>query len=148
MNDDLQAAAKRHPELTVVDWNVYSRSHPSWFQADGLHLRRTGAEAMSTLIHKTLVGAGVATAPAHITTTQLPVAHRDEAYRARLTATGGVAPYRWSLLERAPTGIHLAPNGAVTGRPSAKPGRYTFNVGVRDAFGSISTRRLTLRILA
>jgi hypothetical protein len=148
MNEDIEQAAAHHPQVSVIDWNLYSRSHPGWFQDDGIHPLNAGAVAMATLIHKTLVGAGVATAPAHITTTQLPVAHRDAAYRARLTATGGVAPYRWSLLERAPTGIHLAPNGAVTGRPSAKPGRYTFNVGVRDAFGSISTRRLTLRILA
>ena len=34
------------------------------------------------------------------------------------------------------------------GTPRAKPGRYTFNVRVRDSIGSLSTRRLTLRIVA
>jgi hypothetical protein len=148
MNEDIEQAAAHHPQVTVVDWNVYSRSHPDWFQTDGLHLLGPGAEAMATLIHKALLTAGVAAKPARITTTTLPVAHRGKAYRAKLAAAAGVKPYRWSLLERAPTGIHLAPNGAVTGRPSAKPGRYTFNVEVRDAFGSMSTRRLTLRIVA
>ena len=28
MNDVIRAAATRHPEMTVVDWNLYSRSHP------------------------------------------------------------------------------------------------------------------------
>ena len=28
--------------LTVIDWNVYSRSHPEWFQDDGLHLLAGG----------------------------------------------------------------------------------------------------------
>ena len=148
MNDDIEQVAARHPQVSVIDWNLYSRSHPNWFQDDGLHLLNRGAAAMATLIHKALVSAGVASAPARITTKQLPVAHRGEAYRARLTAVAGVAPYRWALLERAPAGIHLAPNGMVTGRPGAKAGRYAFSVDVRDAFGSITTRRLTLRIVA
>ena len=38
MNDDIAQAAARHPQVSVVDWNVYSRSHPDWFQTDGLHL--------------------------------------------------------------------------------------------------------------
>ena len=148
MNDDIAQAAAKHPQVTVVDWNVYSRSHPDWFQTDGLHLLGPGAEAMATLIHKALLAAGVAAKPARITTTTLPVAHRGKAYRAKLSAIAGAAPYRWSLLERAPLGIHLEANGVVTGTPRAKPGRYTFNVRVRDAMGSLSTRRLTLRILA
>jgi len=60
MNDDIEAAAKQHPELTVVDWNVYSRSHPDWFQDDGLHLLHSGADAMATLIHQTLLDDQVA----------------------------------------------------------------------------------------
>ena len=148
MNADIAQAASQHPRVSVIDWNVYSRSHPDWFQDDGIHPLNAGAVAMASLIHKTLVSAGVATPPAHITTIELPVVHRDTAYRTRLTAVSGVRPYRWSLLERAPAGLHLAPDGTVTGRPSAKAGRYTFNVEVRDAFGSMSTRRLTLRIVA
>jgi putative Ig domain-containing protein len=148
MNDDIVQAAAKHPQVTVIEWNVYSRSHPDWFQTDGLHLLNQGAVAMATLIHTSLVGAGVAVKPARILTGALPVAHRGKAYRAKLAAAAGAAPYRWSLLERAPLGIHLAPNGAVTGTPRARPGRYTFDVRVRDATGSLSTRRLTLRIVA
>jgi hypothetical protein len=148
MNDDLQAAAKRHPELSIVDWNVYSRSHPAWFQDDGLHLLNAGAEAMATLIHKTLVGDGVALPPPRVTTRALPQAHRGKAYRARLAAAGGIGPYRWSLQERAPAGVHLEANGVVQGTPRARVGRYTFDVRVRDAAGSMATRRLTLRIAA
>ena len=148
MNADIQDAAARHPQVSVIDWNVYARSHPDWFQDDGLHLLPHGADAMAGLIHKTLVAAGVATPPARVTTRQLPVAHRGTGYRARLVAVAGVPPYRWSLLERAPEGIHLAPNGSVRGAPRAKAGRYTFDVQVRDAFGSLTVRRLTLRIVA
>lgn len=146
MNADLQAAAQSHPDLTLVDWNVYSRSHPDWFQSDGIHLGYKGAVAMATLVHKALVTAGVAYAPPRVTTRVLPRAQRGKPYRARLVATSGDAPYSWSLLERAPLGVHLESSGIVDGTPRAKPGRYTFNVRVKDAAGSLATRRLTLRI--
>ncbi len=148
MNDDIQAAAQQHPELSVIDWNVYSRSHPDWFQDDGLHLLAPGAEAMATLVHKTLVDAGIATPPVRVLTSALPLAHRGKPYRAKLSASSGVGPYRWTLLERAPAGIHLEAGGAVVGTPRARVGRYTFNVRVRDAAGSMATQRLTLRIAA
>jgi hypothetical protein len=146
MNDDIVAAAQHHPELSVIDWNVYSRSHPDWFQTDGLHLLYPGAIAMATLIHKTLAADGVAAPPPHVTTTTLPLAHEGHAYRARLVAASGIAPYHWSLLERAPTGIHLEANGSIIGTPRGQAGRYAFNVRVKDAAGSTATRRLTLRI--
>jgi hypothetical protein len=148
MNDDIAQAAARHPQMTVVDWNVYSRSHPDWFQGDGLHLLGPGAEGMATLIHKALLAAGVAPPPPRIVTTVLPVAHRGKTYRARLAAVAGIGPYRWSLLERAPTGIHLLQNGTVAGTPRARAGRYVFNVRARDTLGTMTTRRLTLRIVA
>jgi len=146
MNGDIQAAAQQHPELTVLDWNVYSRSHPDWFQSDGLHLKNAGAIQMAEFIHRGLLQAGVATAPPRVVTRALPLAHRGRAYAARLAARAGVGRYTWSLLERAPAGIHLSPAGAVFGTPEAKPGRYTFDVQVRDAAGSLATGRLTLRI--
>jgi hypothetical protein len=146
MNDDIEAAAKQHPELTVVDWNVYSRSHPDWFQDDGLHLLQPGADAMATLIHQTLLDDQVALKPAQITTTALLAAHHGKPYAAKLRATLGLAPYHWSLLERAPQGLHLEADGRIIGKPLAKPGVYVLNVRVKDSADSFDVRRLTLRI--
>jgi len=149
MNQDIEDAAAAHPDLmSVIDWNVYSRSHPDWFQSDGLHLLGSGSEAMATLIHKTLLSDGVAAAPVRVTTSALPVGQRGHPYSTRLRADAGVVPYRWSLLERAPAGIHLEANGLVTGKPRAKPGRYAFDVRVRDSSGYSATRKLTLRVRA
>jgi hypothetical protein len=147
MNDNIEAAAKQHPELSVIDWNVYSRSHLDWFQGDGIHLVLDGANAMATLIHKTLVEDAVALKPAQIATSALPAARRGKPYAARLRATLGLAPYRWSLLARAPQGLHLEPDGAIVGRPRAKPGVYVLNVRVQDSADSFDVRRLTLRIM-
>jgi hypothetical protein len=146
MNAALEAAVGSHPQLTIVDWNVYSRSHPDWFQSDGIHLSGAGAGAMATLIHKTLVTAGIAAPDVRVKTARLPVARRGAAYSARLVGAAGIAPYRWSLLERAPTGIHLQANGLVEGRPRAGAGAYTFDVRITDSTGTSSTRRLTLHV--
>lgn len=146
MNDDIFAAAKAHPELTVIDWNLYSRSHPDWFQPDGLHLLQPGADAMATLIHKVLLADGVALKPVQVDTVSLPPARRGKPYGARLQASEGLSPYRWSLLARAPKGLHLEADGRIIGKPLAKPGRYAFNVRVKDSAASTAVRRLTLRI--
>jgi hypothetical protein len=146
MNDNIEAAAKTHPELSVIDWNVYSRSHPDWFQDDGLHLLQPGADAMATLIHKTLLDDGVALKPVHVATTALPAARRGRPYTTRLKAGDGLSPYRWSLLARAPKGLHLEADGRIIGKPLAKPGTYVLNVRVKDSAGSFDVRRLTLRI--
>jgi sirohydrochlorin ferrochelatase len=148
MNDDIEAAAAAHPELEVIDWNLYSRSHPDWFQVDGLHLLAPGSEAMATLIHKTLVDDAIAAAPVRVMTTMLPEGKRGRPYATTLRAAAGVTPYRWSLLERAPAGIHLEANGLVVGKPRVRPGRYAFDVRVRDSSGYAATRHLTLRVRA
>jgi hypothetical protein len=146
MNDDIVAAAQRHPQMRVIDWNLYSRSHPDWFQADGLHLLAPGSEAMATLIHRSLLDAGIAAKPVQLVTKSLPVAHLGKRYSARLRAAAGDAPYRWSLLARAPHGIHLEASGAIIGKPLVKPGPYVLNVRVQDSDGSFDTRRITLRV--
>ena len=146
MNDDLEAAAKAHPELSLIDWNVYSRSHPDWFQADGIHLVGDGADAMATLIHTRLLADGIAAKPVEVKTAALPRAHLHRGYAARLAATSGIAPYRWSLLARAPKGFHLEADGRIIGRPLVRAGAYALTVRVKDAAGSMATRRLVLRV--
>ena len=101
---------------------------------------------MATLIHQTLLDDEVALKPAQITTSALSDARRGKPYAAKLRATFGLAPYHWSLLARAPKGLHLEADGRIIGKPLAKPGTYVLNVRVKDSAGSFDVRRLTLRI--
>ena len=48
-NNVLREAAKRHPNLTVVDWNAASTA-PGLTSADGLHLKPQGAVAMTDAV--------------------------------------------------------------------------------------------------
>jgi hypothetical protein len=47
------------PTMTVLDWNHYSGSHPSWYASDGIHMTGTGAVAYATYLHRSLKKLGL-----------------------------------------------------------------------------------------
>lgn len=147
-NAEIEAAAQKHHEVTVVDWNVYSRSHPDWFQKDGIHLLGAGSEAMATLIHKQLLQAGVAVPPPRVLTRRLPRARVGHAYAVTVRAASGLKPYRFAALGHVPRGLHMRPNGTLAGTPRRADahGVYTLVFRVSDASGQSGTRKLLLRV--
>ncbi len=75
----------------------------------------------------------------------LPAATVESAYRATLTAAGGVAPLTWAVTAGAlPDGLTLATSGVVSGTATA-PADATFTVTVTDAVGTRASAQLTLR---
>lgn len=144
MNDVIRTAAERHRELTVVDWNLNSRSHPDWFQNDGLHLGHDGAVAMAMLVHGALEDAGAvraAVASLSILTRTLPAGHVNKPYRTRLNAAGGTRPITWRRQAGAlPPGMHLRSDGRLAGTPGAA-GRFTLTLRATDAQGQSSSRQ-------
>jgi hypothetical protein len=73
-------------------------------------------------------------APLNITTTSLPNARRNKNYSSTLGATGGLAPYTWSVVAGSlPAGFTLNPStGVISGR-SSTVGTYSFTVRARDS---------------
>ena len=54
-NAVIDAATTRWPNLRVLDWNAAASAHPEWFgDGEGIHLSRTGAQAMAQLIASAL----------------------------------------------------------------------------------------------
>jgi hypothetical protein len=47
------------PTMTVLDWNHYSGSHPSWYASDGIHMTGTGAVAFATFLPRSLKKLGL-----------------------------------------------------------------------------------------
>jgi lysophospholipase L1-like esterase len=45
--------------MTILDWNHYSASHPSWYASDGIHMTGTGAVAYATYLHRELKKLGL-----------------------------------------------------------------------------------------
>jgi len=81
-------------------------------------------------------------APLAITTTTLPGGSLGVAYTATLTATGGVAPYTWSLASGTlPTGLTLSSAGVISGTPTAA-GSATFTVQCSDSTGTLAIKKM------
>jgi len=73
-----------------------------------------------------------------------PAAGVNAAYSYPLTATGGTAPYTWSVNAGSlPAGITLSSAGVLAGTPTAT-GSSTFTVNVIDQNGGIATTSITL----
>jgi subtilisin family serine protease/ABC-type amino acid transport substrate-binding protein len=84
-------------------------------------------------------------APLTITTTTLPDATATQGYTTTLEASGGRAPYIWSLtLGSLPSGLALNPDGSITGTPTEQ-GTFDFTARVTDANGDVADRPLTLQ---
>ncbi len=145
MNDAIRAAAARHPEMTVVDWNLYSRSHPDWFQEDGIHLNVAGVGSMATLFRQALLDLRIPLPPVVVATARLPDGRIGRKYASRLVVRGGLAPHRWSF-KRLPAGVHASSAGRLSGVPRGRAGTYSVSVRVVDALGDAATRVLPLRV--
>lgn len=81
-------------------------------------------------------------------TTTLPAAAVGTAYETSLAASGGIAPYTWSITSGSlDAGLSLTSDGAVGGTPVAE-GTYTFSVTVCDVNDSCATANLRLDVRA
>src|SRR6266404_5609073 len=79
-----------------------------------------------------------------ITTTSLPSGQTQTSYSATLQATGGTAPYTWTVASGAlPVGLTLSSSGAISGVPSAA-GTSTFSVKLTDANQLTAQQSLTI----
>ncbi len=142
MNAIVAAAAKRHPQVRLVDWNRYARSHPDWFQDDGEHLLDAGGLAMASLIHLSI---DELTEPLRIVPGEIEVARVGSPYSTQLVATGGEVPYRWQFVGSPPRGLHLLADGRIYGTPR-RVQRVGVIVRVSDSEGQVASRRVVLAV--
>jgi hypothetical protein len=85
--------------------------------------------------------------PLSVTTTSLSQGQVSVAYTGTLSATGGTAPYSWTVKSGSlPAGLSLSTAGAITGTPTAA-GASTFVAQVTDSkSGSAASGNLSIAI--
>ena len=85
-------------------------------------------------------------APLSVVTTTLPNGTIGTAYSATLAATGGAAPYSWTIISGAlPAGLSLSSGGVISGTPSAAlPASFTVKITDSQLTPATDTRALTL----
>jgi FtsP/CotA-like multicopper oxidase with cupredoxin domain len=84
-----------------------------------------------------------------ITTTTLPVADAGRPYASpAFVATGGIAPYSWSLAAGStlPSGLSLSTAGIISGTTSSL-GTANFTVQVVDGIGGVATKAMSLTVV-
>ena len=81
-----------------------------------------------------------------ISTTSLPSGTVGQAYSATLAASGGNAPYTWSVSSGSlPSGVNLTAAGAVTGMPSSA-GTFAFTATASDAKNATAAKSLSILV--
>jgi Putative Ig domain len=86
--------------------------------------------------------------PLAITTSSLPTGQVGTAYSAALTATGGTAPYAWSLSGGTlPAGLKLnTSTGAITGIPTAAASAAALTISVTDSGSPAQSKSVNLSL--
>ena len=83
-----------------------------------------------------------------ISTVSLPAGAVNTAYNQTLAATGGTAPYTWSVSSGTlPAGVSLSTGGVLSGTPTAA-GTSNFTIRVAGANGASSTKDFSVTINA
>jgi len=87
--------------------------------------------------------------PLQITTTSLPEGSEATAYSVTLSATGGSAPYSWSLSTGTlPAGLTLnASAGTITGTPTAR-GTFNVTLKVTDSASATATAQMSVIVIS
>jgi len=83
-----------------------------------------------------------------ISTTSLPAGAETFAYRAGINASGGTAPYTWSVTTGSlPAGLTLqSSTGVISGTPTAQ-GSFTFTVAAQDSSPTRQTQTQSLTLV-
>ena len=89
----------------------------------------------------------VAPLPLAITTSNLASGTTGSNYQSLLQATGGIAPYTWSITGSLPAGLSLsATTGIISGSPTAS-GTFSFTATATDAGNPAQTQSVRLSIV-
>ena len=120
---------------TQVNWSS-SNTAVATISSTGLATTIAGGTTTITAQNGSLSGSSVLTVPVSslaITTTTLPAGFTNVSYAASLAATGGTAPYSWSLAPNnsLPIGLIFSSSGQISGTPTGI-GTFTFTVQVND----------------
>ena len=82
-----------------------------------------------------------------ITTTTLANGTVGTAYSQTLSATGGTAPYAWTIIAGTlPAGLSLSTNGVISGTPTAACSATSLTCRVTDSLSNTATQSLSITI--
>ena len=109
----------------------------------------TGRQALKVLSLVIAAGACTGCPSLTITTTSLPNISVGVAYSTTLAATGGTAPYKWSILSgQLPPSITLVSSSGIISGTSSTAGSYTFVIQAADSAAHTTSQPYTVTVSA
>ena len=156
VSSPVKLSATATSSYPVTGWQVYvdsasvyqtgegSSINPSLSLSSGSHnivvqaWNSQGTHGSASMAITVAAGAssGAGISPIAFTTTSLPDGTVGAAYNAKLAASGGTAPYIWSVVSgKLPAGLALSGAGVITGTPTTS-GTVTFYLQVKDSSSS------------
>src|SRR5258706_6505765 len=133
------AAQVRNSSNVAVTWSasVGTISRTGLFQAPTVSANTDAILTATSLVDPTKSGKAVVLVtpapPLTVSTISLPGATAGVAYSTSFSASGGKAPYSWTVTSSAlPTGIALQSSGLLSGT-TTQTGQFNFTVQVSDA---------------
>ncbi len=113
---------------TFTSPNLLTNGDSYTFTVKGTNADGTGAASAAS----NSVTPSTGPAALQVSTTQLAAGQKSVAYKGKLAATGGTAPYTWSLKSGTlPSGLTLSTAGKISGTPTQK-GTFTLTFKVVD----------------
>jgi Putative Ig domain len=114
----------------------------------GVKVNNLGSSTNSASATLTLTVAAATPAALAIVTATLPGATLKHSYSSSLQASGGTAPYTWSIRSGSlPAGLSLSANsGAISGTPTAS-GTFKFTVAASDSSSPAQTKSAAMSIV-
>ena len=135
---------------TQVTWSS-SKTSVATINTSGLATTIAGGSSIITATQGSVAGSTTLTVQPTalaITSTTLPAGTVAQAYSTTLAASGGTAPYTWTLASGTlPTGLTLSSAGQISGTPSAAA-TFTFTVQVADGGQQTASKQFSITIAA
>jgi hypothetical protein len=137
------ASVEPTPTAVEADATMYYVAH---FDGRCASIRTDDINGISFIYPGT--GGGGGGLPPIVSTTTLPSSTVAVAYSTTLAATGGTAPYTWSLASGSnpvPAGLALSAGGTISGTPTTS-GNFGFTVVVTDSASKTAQRNLSILV--
>lgn len=119
---------------------------PTTVGSTSFEIRITDTNAKTAMGNFTIGVTGISAVL--VLTNGLDIGYVQQPYRSVLAATGGTAPYTWSITSgQLPTGVTLSNSqGQLTGTPT-QGGQFSLNIQVIDSASKSMSKSFTLQIL-
>ena len=133
------------PGLTLSSGGVLSGTPTA---SGSFNFTVTATDALTYTASQAYTLSVVAAPTITVTPASLPSANEDLAYSQSITASGGNAPYGYTVTSGAlPPGLTLSSGGVLSGTPTAS-GSFNFTVTATDALTYTASQAYTLTVVA